>query len=57
MTAMEIMAIVQLVAALEPAAVALTNNLVTAFSSMPLEERSKALDELAAALKPMVIKA
>lgn len=56
MGATEIIAIAQLVSALTPPAITLVNNIVSAFESLPAEERSKALQELKASLKPMAEK-
>lgn len=58
MTPAEILAIMQLVAVLEPQAINLINHVVTSFqnSGMSPEERQKTLNDLAAALQPMIKK-
>jgi hypothetical protein len=57
MTPAEILAIIQLAAALEPSVATFANNMITAFSGMSAEDRAKALTDLQASLKPMTLKA
>ena len=53
MTAAEIMAIIQIGAALEPSVVSLINSMISVFSDMTPEQRTANLTALQASLKPM----
>jgi len=59
MTPEEIIAIINLVATLEPTTATLINNLVTSFnsSSLTIEDKLKQLDALTASLKQITPKA
>ena len=58
MNPQEIIAIMQLVAALTPLGMDLASKIITAFESsdMSIEDRQKMIDQLAATLKPMTEK-